>query len=634
MRETENHFEETTDWRMKMVEKAGVKVSSMLTDSDPWSGLDCARESCWLCETKLATGKLTSQECTRRNLVYETFCMTCEEMDGKKVEDGGKEEGDKRAGEDKRETKLYKYVGETCRSVWERSAEHQADLRNLNPTSHLLKHVLDKHEKEDMESVRFGIRVIKYMRTAFDRQILESVIIQQERLSHHLLNSRAEYNRCAIPRLSSKIGEKEYKKWEEEGEREQEKEDILKEKIVQMKGERDRKQREARKLENKERQPNPTDQRASKRQKLDEGNYKEKRKYKKKIQPTIGRGGKRKEDDRKAEHENTKQKEEVGEKEKMKTFQQAGKRKKEMTEMEKWIEERDNVEESRWTDFPNYEERAREINRNLLKETRDRESRIERARKEEKTWELIRLCTSFFDDHCDTWQKNTKERRSLREKEEKREERKRKANLEKLTFKVGYAQKRINTFLRKLPENERRNFESEEEKKRRKRLKEIKETMWKRSRMEGEQLQTKYETNLQSLEDRLETLETLYKKCEEEEKKRMEKMEEEKRERKEKRQKKSERLLQKSKLEEKWAMMRWLIKYIEENQEQWRVDREIRQNEMTGEIIEEKITATPDGENNEISEERKWEIWREKARERNIRRKQEPVRVALLNLDR
>ena len=97
----------------------------------------------------------------------------------------------------------------------------------------------------------------------------------------------------------------------------------------------------------------------------------------------------------------------------------------------------------------------------------------------------------------------------------------------------------------------------------------------------------------------------------------MEKIEEEKRERKEKRQKKSERLLQKSKLEEKWAMMRWLIKYIEENQEQWRVDREIRQNEMTGEIIEEKITATPNGENNEISEERKWEIWREIQREKH-----------------
>ena len=97
----------------------------------------------------------------------------------------------------------------------------------------------------------------------------------------------------------------------------------------------------------------------------------------------------------------------------MKTFQQVGKRKKEMTEMETWIEERDNVEESRWTDFPNYEERAREINRNLLKETRDRESRIERARKEERTWDLMKLCIEYLEEKCTTWKENQEKRRKL-----------------------------------------------------------------------------------------------------------------------------------------------------------------------------------------------------------------------------
>ena len=58
--------------------------------------------------------------------------------------------------------------------------------------------------------------------------------IQQERQNHFLLNSRAEYNRCAIPRLSYKIGEKEYKRWEKEGEKEQEKGDALKERILRM----------------------------------------------------------------------------------------------------------------------------------------------------------------------------------------------------------------------------------------------------------------------------------------------------------------------------------------------------------------------------------------------------------------
>ena len=75
-----------------MVKKAGKKVSSMLTDSDPWSGQDCSRKSCWLCETKLSTGKLNNQDCTRRNLVFETYCMSCEEKDGKPADQEEREE--------------------------------------------------------------------------------------------------------------------------------------------------------------------------------------------------------------------------------------------------------------------------------------------------------------------------------------------------------------------------------------------------------------------------------------------------------------------------------------------------------------------------------------------------------------
>ena len=77
-----------------------------------------------------------------------------------------------------------------------------SDLKSMNPTSHLLKHILDKDEGEEVDEVKFGIKMIKYTRTPFERQILESVKIQQERQDHFLLNSRAEYNRSAIPRLS------------------------------------------------------------------------------------------------------------------------------------------------------------------------------------------------------------------------------------------------------------------------------------------------------------------------------------------------------------------------------------------------------------------------------------------------
>ena len=36
--------------------------------------------------------------------------------------------------------------------------------------------------------------------------------------------------------------------------------------------------------------------------------------------------------------------------------------------MEKWIQERYEIDERRWSSFPNYEERAREIKRNIQKE--------------------------------------------------------------------------------------------------------------------------------------------------------------------------------------------------------------------------------------------------------------------------
>ena len=45
---------------------------------------------------------------------------------------------------------------------------------------------------------------------------MESVLIQQEMTKHNILNSKYEYNRCALPRLTTKIGDKESKEWSKE----------------------------------------------------------------------------------------------------------------------------------------------------------------------------------------------------------------------------------------------------------------------------------------------------------------------------------------------------------------------------------------------------------------------------------
>ena len=169
----------------------------------------------------------------------------------------------------------------------------------------------------------------------------------------------------------------------------------------------------------------------------------------------------------------------------------------------------------------------------------------------------------------------------------------------------------------------------------------MKETIWKRTRKEGENLQR--ENNLQTgedhykslteLESKLKDLEAIKEKCDREEKERMEMRKEMKRSMDEKRWKKEERLKLKKKLEEKWAMMRWIVNYIDENKEQWTVDKEIRQSENAGEILlgvkrMSENESEKDAENwseneNEIAREtdlrndEKWTEWRAIAKEKS-----------------
>ena len=55
------------------------------------------------------------------------------------------------------------------------------------------------------------MRVLSYHHSSFDRQVQESVEIQIARKEHLILNSKSEYNRCALPRLGVQLGEKEFK---------------------------------------------------------------------------------------------------------------------------------------------------------------------------------------------------------------------------------------------------------------------------------------------------------------------------------------------------------------------------------------------------------------------------------------
>ena len=81
-------------------------------------------------------------------------------------------------------------------------------------------------------------------KSAFERQVTESVIIQQESMKHNILNSKSEYNRCALPRITTKLGEKEFNSWKEEQLLEKQKEEEIEKKIRILRKERNKDRRQ------------------------------------------------------------------------------------------------------------------------------------------------------------------------------------------------------------------------------------------------------------------------------------------------------------------------------------------------------------------------------------------------------
>ena len=216
----------------------------LLCQSNPWKGNDCRREDCVLCETKEETGKGKGQCCSTRNVTYETWCGTCEDREKERMEkELEKEKGEQpqTVGRKKGEgsgVKLHKYVGETGRSVYERGKEHVKDRVKWDKGSHMLKHIVEEHEEEEEKEVKFRMKIVRTHRTAFERQIFESIRIQNERKNHNILNSRTEYNRCALPRLEVRIGDSKNRQRDKEREIEESKEAEVEKKIAERRKKR------------------------------------------------------------------------------------------------------------------------------------------------------------------------------------------------------------------------------------------------------------------------------------------------------------------------------------------------------------------------------------------------------------
>ena len=91
------------------------------------------------------------------------------------------------------------YVGESSRTIFERSREHWNDWRSRSDKSHILKHQDDAHEGN--QEPRFMMRTVRFYRSALSRQVGEAVRIMLRGGAGSILNSKSEFDRCKIPRL-------------------------------------------------------------------------------------------------------------------------------------------------------------------------------------------------------------------------------------------------------------------------------------------------------------------------------------------------------------------------------------------------------------------------------------------------
>ena len=79
-------METLSGMRMKVVEKAGIQLKRILVKTNLWAGTDCQRDACLICQTREETGVGKGKPCYKRNVIYETWCETCQERDGKLAE--------------------------------------------------------------------------------------------------------------------------------------------------------------------------------------------------------------------------------------------------------------------------------------------------------------------------------------------------------------------------------------------------------------------------------------------------------------------------------------------------------------------------------------------------------------------
>ena len=159
LQEKEPLLSRLSGYGVRLVEAAGTPLSRLF--SLDLSDGRCHRANCAVCEHHSGKG---SSKCKRKSVVYSSQCLLC-------LKTGSKE---------------GTYVGETGRTLFERSSEHLEDVVKKRAASHIFKHCAISHPEMDTQPC-FKFQVLKSHQTPLDSlmRLLKSLLLD---LLTHVVN--------------------------------------------------------------------------------------------------------------------------------------------------------------------------------------------------------------------------------------------------------------------------------------------------------------------------------------------------------------------------------------------------------------------------------------------------------------
>ena len=153
--------------KIKIVERAGIKLKKLLQKNDPYKRKECGDNECFVCSTT------NTGNCRKSGVTYDIMC---------KGDCGGD-----------------MYNGETHANGYTRGMQHKTDYQHKREGSVMWKHCVKKHEGREQH---FEMKVVDYVRDDPTlRQILEAVRIN-ELPEAHRMNDRDEWIVGRIPSVT------------------------------------------------------------------------------------------------------------------------------------------------------------------------------------------------------------------------------------------------------------------------------------------------------------------------------------------------------------------------------------------------------------------------------------------------